>query len=175
VRVVAGTAGGLRLAAPPGRVTRPTTDFVRGAVFSALESMGAIAGASAYDLFAGSGAMGIEALSRGASAVTFVDDSRAAIDAIRANLASTGLGGATVVRSDAVQFAATAPAADLAFVDPPYRFDGWAAVLERRVASLVVLESARPLALPDEWEVVRERRYGGTVVTMARHAAAGAS
>src|SRR3954467_4150678 len=90
VRVIAGEWGGRRLQAPPGDATRPTSDRVREAVFNALGSLGAVEGAAVADLFAGSGAMGIEALSRGAASVTFVDSARPARAAIEANLAATG-------------------------------------------------------------------------------------
>jgi 16S rRNA (guanine966-N2)-methyltransferase len=173
VRVVGGSAGGLRLKAPPGLDTRPTTDRVRAAIFSSLESAGAVAGARVLDLFAGSGALGIEALSRGAAAATFVDARREAIGAVEANLASTGLAGGTAVRGDAVRFVSAAEAGgryDLAFADPPYDFDGWDDLLAVPFADLVVLESDRPLDVRAGWEVLRARRYGGTVVTMARAA-----
>ena len=170
MRVVAGSAGGLRLKAPAGKETRPTTDKVRAAIFSSLESMGVIDGARVLDLFAGSGALGIEALSRGASAATFVDARREAIVAIEANLASTGLPGGTAVRSDALRFVSDAGRYDVAFADPPYDFDGWADLLATAFAGLVVTETARELDVGASWEVLRERRYGGTVVTMARPA-----
>ena len=93
MRVVAGTAGGRKLQAPPGRDIRPTSDRVREAVFSSLDSMGAVGGASVVDLFCGSGSLGIEALSRGAASATFVDNDPAAIATVRANLAATGLDG----------------------------------------------------------------------------------
>ena len=168
--MVAGTAGGLRLKAPAGKETRPTTDKVRAAIFSSLESMGVIDDSQVIDLFAGSGALGIEALSRGASAATFVDARREAIDAIEANLASTGLTGGTTVRSDVLRFVSAAGHYDVAFADPPYDFDGWADLLATPFAGLVVIETARELDLGGGWEVLRERRYGGTVVTMARPA-----
>ena len=105
MRVVAGVAGGLRLLAPPGRRLRPTTDRVREAMFSSLTSLNAVGGARVLDLFAGTGALGIEALSRGAAWATFVDADHAAIRTIEQNLAATRLGGtATVVRSDALRF-----------------------------------------------------------------------
>ena len=131
MRVVAGTAGGLRLVAPAGQSTRPTTDRVREATFNALGSLGALDGARVLDLFAGSGAMGIEALSRGARHATFVERDRAAIDAIRANLATTRLAeAAAVVPADATAFLASGPQPfDLALLDPPYGYDGWADLL----------------------------------------------
>jgi len=130
-----------------------------------LESLGAVADARVVDLFAGSGAMGIEALSRGAASAVFVDTSPAAVAAIRANLVATGLvGRAEVVRADVLRWLVRPPGPfDLAFVDPPYGFDRWAELLAVLPASLAVLESDRPVA-EERWEVLRERRYGGTVV-----------
>src|SRR5262245_40624058 len=120
MRVVAGTAGGLRLVAPPGQATRPTSDRVREATFNALESMGAIDGATVLDPFAGSGAMGIEALSRGASRATFVDNDPKARDVVRQNAEHTHLADrATIVAGDAFTFLATSARFDLALLDPP--------------------------------------------------------
>src|ERR1700676_3327792 len=132
MRVIAGEKGRRRLQAPPRRPTRPTADRVREAAFSMLESQLALDGTTVWDLFAGSGALGIEALSRGAAHATFVDHDRAAVAAIRANLQDLGaaLGGeADVICSDALRYAAHATGVDLALLDPPYRFDGWTALL----------------------------------------------
>src|SRR3954470_20804095 len=105
MRVVAGTAGGLRLVAPQGHATRPTSDRAREATFNSLGSLGAVEDATVLDLFAGSGAMGIEALSRDAAHATFVDSDERARQAIRANLATTKLGDrATVVAGDVFTF-----------------------------------------------------------------------
>ena len=120
------------------------------------------------DLFAGSGALGIEALSRGAAAVTFVDDDRAAVELIRSNLAATALDGGSVVRADAVQFLRNAPVVDVAFADPPYAFDDWSALLADLRAGVAVLESDRPVEVVEKWRVLRVKRYGGTVVTLAQ-------
>jgi len=170
MRVVAGEARGRRLVVPAGNSIRPTSDRVREAVFNALGSMDAVDGASVVDLFAGSGALGIEALSRGAAHAVFVDDARAAVEAIQANVASTGLADrARVARGEAVGWAATSPSRfDLALVDPPYAFDGWHALLELLPADVVVIESDRPVEVSDRWEVLRDRRYGSTVVRIAR-------
>ncbi len=170
LRVVAGSAGGRRLTAPAGRRLRPTTERVREAVFASLGSLGAVEGATVLDLFAGTGAMGIEALSRGAARATLVDDDPVAVAAIRANLAATGLAGpAAVVRSDARRFLdGCSETFDLALADPPYAYDGWADVLAKLRARLVVLESGSELDLGPAWEEVRTKRYGDTVVTLAR-------
>ena len=176
MRVVAGTAGGRRLQAPAGRDTRPTSDRVREATFNALHSLGAVEGASVVDLFAGSGAMGVEALSRGADRVTFVDHDPRAIATIRLNLDRTGLAAtttATVVRAEASDYLAGAPRFDLAILDPPYAMtdEEWAALLSKLDADVAVLESDRPIDPGPRWRITREGRYGDTVVTFTRHPA----
>jgi 16S rRNA (guanine966-N2)-methyltransferase len=175
VRVVAGSVGGRRLAAPPGTDTRPTTDRVREAVFNALGSLGVLHGAEVVDLFAGSGALGIEALSRGAARAHFVESDRRAADVVAANLAELGLADRGVVVRRAVEAAVDQlpEPVDLVLADPPYAFDGWAGLLDRLAPKLaadavVVAESDRSLTLPAGWEKVRERTYGGTVVVFAR-------
>lgn len=175
MRVVAGTAGGRRLTAPAGSGTRPTTDRVREAVFNALGSMGAVGGAVVLDGFAGSGALGIEALSRGAARCTFVERDRSARVVIEANLAATGLDdGARVVGDDVHDhLARTAERFDLVLLDPPHAGTDWERLLARvapRLApdAVVVAESDRPVVGPDDptWVVGREKAYGGTVVQM---------
>jgi 16S rRNA (guanine966-N2)-methyltransferase len=174
MRVVAGSARGRRLRTPSGRDVRPTADRVREATFNALGSLDVVVDADVLDLFAGSGALGIEALSRGARHATFVDHSSAALDAVRANLADCGLADrATVVRAEAHQFLSAqrdADRVDLALLDPPYAFDEWPALLSAVRASVVVVESDRVVATEPCFEVRRERRYGGTVVLIAAQA-----
>jgi len=165
MRVVAGSARGRPLVAPAGTSTRPTSDRVREALFNALHSLEAIEGATVLDRFAGSGALGIEALSRGASRCTFVDDDPKAIDAIRRNVERTGVEGAEVLRRG------TTPPGhfDLVLLDPPYRTTDaeWQAILDGLDADLVVTESDRELDLGDRWRTVRSKRYGSTVVQIA--------
>jgi 16S rRNA (guanine966-N2)-methyltransferase len=170
MRVVAGTAGGLRLVAPDGHATRPTSDRAREATFNALGSLGVLEDATVLDLFAGSGAMGIEALSRSAAHATFVDNDERARSAIRANLETTKLiDRATIVAADAFTFLTAAGRRfDLAVLDPPYSFDRWSEVLTTLPAEVAVLESDRPIDPGDGWGVVRSRRYGTTVVTICR-------
>jgi 16S rRNA (guanine966-N2)-methyltransferase len=182
MRVVAGSARGRKIVAPPGLDVRPTLDRVRQAIFNALDARGAVEDARVIDVFAGSGALGIEALSRGARHVTFVEHDRKSLTCIKDNLEHLGFTEqATIVRSDVVAWSGwRIPEADLILIDPPYTFAGWTQLLERVLPALsrpegtdpelrgiAVLETARPLALPPTWEVVREQRYGGTVVTFA--------
>ncbi len=169
---MAGTAGGRLLASPASASTRPTSDRVREATFNALTSLGVVEGATMVDLYAGSGALGIEALSRGARAVTFVDADADALAVVRANLRATGLEAqATVVRSDAGRFLASRPTGfDVALLDPPYALadSDWAALLGALDAEVAVLESDRTIAVDERWELIRTKRYGGTVVSIIR-------
>ena len=170
MRVVGGTARGRRLVTPPGDATRPTTDRVREAVFNALASRDLVVGARVLDLFAGSGAMGVEALSRGAAHATFVDDDARARRAVGQNLATAGLADrAEVVAGKAERFLARAgPGFDVAFCDPPYAFAGWDGLLAALAAlpvGFVVAETAAELDLPAGWDAVRATRYGRTWVT----------
>jgi 16S rRNA (guanine966-N2)-methyltransferase len=167
VRVVAGEARGRRLTARLPPHVRPTTDFVREAVFSALAARGAVEGADVGDWYCGSGAMGIEALSRGARRCTFVDEDRRCLDAARANLAAVGLADAdaTFVRAALPAWRPPGPL-DLVLCDPPYGDVDLDALLDGLAAALVVVESDRPLGVPDGWETPGPRRYGGTLVTM---------
>lgn len=143
---------------------------MRESVFAAIGSRVTLEDAVVVDLFAGSGAMGIEALSRGAASATFVDEDAAAVAAVRANLAATGLAGrAEVVRQRAEVWLAAQPdraAVDVAFCDPPYVFDDWEGLLGGLRARLVVIESDRAIEAPG-WDVARQRRYGTTFVTFA--------
>jgi 16S rRNA (guanine966-N2)-methyltransferase len=170
--VIAGTYGGRRLTAPPGSSTRPTSDRVRGALFSILGAR--IDGARVLDLFAGSGALGIEALSRGAESAVFVDDAPAAIRAIRGNLEALGLS-AGVRRVDALRHlgAASSDGAqyDLIFLDPPYRLaDSLAGRLSEALPAVLapgavaVAESDRRAPLALDLPLLDERRYGDTLI-----------
>ncbi|MHB1534410.1 MAG: 16S rRNA (guanine(966)-N(2))-methyltransferase RsmD [Acidimicrobiales bacterium] len=177
MRVVSGVARGRPLRAPAGRGTRPTSDRVREAMFSMLASMDTVAGATVVDLFAGSGALGVEALSRGAASATFVDRHPAAVEAIRANLEALGpLGSdATVLQVDALSYASQNWCADLVFADPPYAWDRWPELLGhlRTRAALVVIEAAAEQDPGAAWETVKVRRYGSTVVQVTKPASEG--
>lgn len=185
MRVIAGVLGGRRLRAPPGRTTRPTSDRVREALFSTLGDH--VIGASVLDLFAGSGALGIEALSRGAAAATFVERQRAAARTLRDNLRTLDLD-ATVYVGDAARFVRDAAAVghagpyDVTLCDPPYDLaDNLLARLLRQLAhaggltpdaSVIVERAARSEPFPAEaagLTVLDRRRYGDTVLYYLRH------
>jgi 16S rRNA (guanine966-N2)-methyltransferase len=171
MRVIAGRLGGRPLQAPRGSATRPTSDRVREALFSIL---GDVSGDRVLDLYAGSGALAIEALSRGAASATLVDSGRAAIGAIRANLERLGLT-AEVVGADALVYCERARTAarhyDLVLLDPPYRHGG--SLGERLTTALgpllapqarVIAESDRRAPLGLGLPLLDERRYGDTLI-----------
>jgi 16S rRNA (guanine966-N2)-methyltransferase len=180
MRVIAGRYGGRRLTAPKGRTTRPTSDRVREALFAML---GEIEGARVLDLFAGTGALGIEALSRGAREVVFVERDRAAIGALQSNLAALGLSGeqAQLRREhagEALKWARKRKETyDLILIDPPYgRVREWEPRLRSALVRLlapgarVVVESDRRTPLQLDLALERERRYGDTTIAIHRHA-----
>jgi 16S rRNA (guanine966-N2)-methyltransferase len=177
-RVIAGEAGGRRLAVPGGRDTRPTSDRAREGLFATVSSMvGSLAGARMLDLFAGSGAVGLEALSRGAEHVLLVESAVRAVRVIRANIESTGLAGAEVVADRVERVLARGPAPgdrpfDIAFADPPYALPGedvtraLSALADRNwltPAALVIVERTTwsgPVRWPEGFAPDRARRYG---------------
>jgi 16S rRNA (guanine966-N2)-methyltransferase len=174
------------IVAPPGHTVRPTSDKARTAVFNALASRNFLVDATVVDLFAGSGALGIEALSRGAHSVTFVEQDRVAAECIRANLEHLRMTDQSqVVRADVSKWLDTAgprpfavgeEAPLLVLADPPYTFNAWGALLAQLhgrlaplgVDAIAVLESRGPIELPGDWELEREHRYGAATITFAR-------
>jgi 16S rRNA (guanine966-N2)-methyltransferase len=172
-RVIAGAARGRRLQVPAS--ARPTGDRAREALFSSLAALGAVEGARVLDLYAGSGALGLEALSRGAASVTLVDDDPRAVAVLRANATAVGLPGAEVVQAAAERWLATraGPPYDLALLDPPYAHATLPleALLPHLSADAVVVveRSARDpdLAWPEGYEAVRSRRYGEAMLWIA--------
>jgi len=175
-RIIAGSARGRRLAVPPGRDTRPTSDRVREALFSRLEHEGRLDGAHVLDLYAGSGALGLEALSRGARTAVLVESDRATAALIRRNVETVALDGATVLAAPVARALARRPdsPADLVLADPPYPLGepDLAAALELLVAggwlapsAVVVVErssrSPEP-TWPPALDRVDERTYGET-------------
>jgi 16S rRNA (guanine966-N2)-methyltransferase len=182
MRIIAGAARGRRLVAPPGDAVRPTADRVREALFSSLAPL--IPGAAVLDAFAGSGALGLEAGSRGAARVTFVEQDRRALTALRRNVGTIDLAGMTVVPGDVLRMTTTGalPGApfDLVLLDPPYALADTvlARLLEDLVPMLapdatVVVERAAGApapAWPRALRAVSERRYGSTRLHRAQHA-----
>lgn len=168
MRVISGEFGGRKLIAPEGTTTRPTTDKVRQAVFNSLNSMGVLEGAVVADLYAGSGALGIEALSRGAEHCTFVERDRAALHALKANIEALGIAERSTIRAtDVVAWVPAMRHIDIAFIDPPYDFAGWDGLLALLTGvGLVVAEADDPVPAPPGWTQLRSRRYGRTWVTL---------
>ena len=181
-RIIAGTAGGRRLQAPAGRDTRPTSDRVREALFSRLEHEGLLDATRVLDLYAGSGALGLEALSRGARSAVWVEQGQAAARTIRRNLAATGLGSGEVLADRVERVLGRTPVGepfDLVLADPPYPLGehDLAAVLAQLVggrwlsmqAAVVVERSARTPepTWPAGLERYDERRYGETTIWFA--------
>jgi 16S rRNA (guanine966-N2)-methyltransferase len=171
VRVVAGTAKGRPIVAPPGRDTRPTSDRAREGLFSTLATLTDLAGARVLDLYAGSGAVGLEALSRGAAAAVLVESDVRAAEVIRRNVTAVGVPGARVVVDRVERFLTGPPAPyDVVFADPPYALSD--EIVARMLAAagpwlapsgVVVVErsakSPEPV-WPDGVEPVQQRRYG---------------
>jgi 16S rRNA (guanine966-N2)-methyltransferase len=178
LRIVAGSAGGRRIDVPPGNTTRPTSDRVREAIFNALASLGVVEGGRVLDAFAGSGALGIEALSRGAVHATFADTDPQAVAVVSENLKTLGLAGSATVLARAAERALVVGGPfDLVLLDPPYAFDGWADLLTALVAvvssdGVIVIESDREVPLPTGLVGIRMKTYGGTVVQFATPAGA---
>ncbi|PBC85294.1 16S rRNA (guanine966-N2)-methyltransferase [Streptomyces sp. 2224.1] len=189
-RVIAGTAGGRRLAVPPGNGTRPTSDRAREGMFSTWESLdGPLGGARVLDLYGGSGAVGLEALSRGAAHVLLVEADARAVRTIRDNVRAVGLPGVDVRAGKAEQTAAAPPPGepyDIVFLDPPYvvtdaelceilltlRGQGWLA----DDALVTVERSTRGGAFPwpDGFAAIKARRYGEGTLWYGRAASTSA-
>jgi 16S rRNA (guanine966-N2)-methyltransferase len=182
-RIVAGTLGGRRLATPEGKGTRPTSDRVREALFNTLDTLVDLDGARFADLFAGSGAVGLEAASRGATHVLLVESDARAARVARSNIATLGAGAVVTLRTARAEALVAAPPEepfDVVFADPPYalatsevstllnalRDGGWLA----RDAVTVVERSARDgdLTWPEGFAAVRDKRYGETALWYGR-------
>lgn len=179
MRVIAGSLGGRRLKAPRGRVTRPTSDRVKEALFAML---GSLDGASVLDLYAGSGALGIEALSRGARHCVFVERDARVVKVLKENLQSLDLGSEVAEVRGMDAFLALRSARglketyDLLFIDPPYaQAHGPSSEFSAAISPLlgpgarIVVECDRRMPLELELEVERTRRYGDTSITIHRH------
>jgi 16S rRNA (guanine966-N2)-methyltransferase len=175
MRIVSGRWRGRALIAPPGESTRPTSDRAREAIFSMLTSrLGGFDGLDVLDLFAGTGALGIEALSRGAGTACFIDNDAAAAKAIKANLAAMGAAG-DVRQSPVASLGTALRSHHLVFLDPPYGLGladpalshlharGWIAP-----GAIISVETAAADTLACEWELLVERRFGKALVRLLR-------
>ncbi|MFI7449002.1 16S rRNA (guanine(966)-N(2))-methyltransferase RsmD [Nonomuraea sp. NPDC049714] len=192
-RIIAGSAGGRRLEVPPGRGTRPTSDRAREGIFLTLDSLYGLRGARVLDLYAGSGAVGLEALSRGAACAVMVESDAKAVRTIRTNVRALDLGEAEVVADKVERFLSRGPAGrpgdgppmeafDIVFADPPYAVsdDEVAGVLARLRdggwlvdGALVAFEResrGKPLIWPEGYVEERVRRYGEASVWYGRAA-----
>jgi 16S rRNA (guanine966-N2)-methyltransferase len=181
VRIIAGSRKGARIFAPKGHDTRPTSDRAREAAFNLI---GPVEDASVLDLFAGSGAMGLEALSRGAARAVFVESDREASRTIERNLDKLGLTGATILQRDGIQVLAAEAAAgrryDLVLVDAPYEMFSFLqnrlaaylpAVLEQDGLVVVETDAREEPELPLAKRT--SRRYGSTRITLFEHGGTG--
>ena len=175
MRVITGTARGRRLKEPAGMDIRPTTDMVKESVFNILQFD--IEGRAMLDLFAGTGQMGIEALSRGAKSVTFVDASAAAIRLVKDNLKVTGFENkAQVLQGDSINFLKTCGKYDIIYIDPPYKSDLGSKALETinefdilKDNGIIVCESTFGTILPElflPYKKTKERKYGKIGITV---------
>ena len=175
MRIIGGTYRGHRLRAPKGP-TRPTTDRTREAIFNLVQHRVALSGAAVLDLFAGSGALGLEALSRGAASATFVEQRGAALGTIRQNAAALGVTDrCTVLRTDAFRLLEGLPDAAYALIlaDPPYAHDALARLPDLALdhlapEGLFVLEHGSDHAFDDHPALDTSRRYGQTIVSLFR-------
>jgi 16S rRNA (guanine966-N2)-methyltransferase len=176
VRIIAGAWRGRAIEAPPGTATRPTSDRAREALFSMLVSrIGTFEGLRVADLFAGTGALGLEALSRGAAHCTFVEQDRGAIAALERNLARLDAGERAELRAQAVEHAPPpALPCDILFMDPPYG-SGLAQIgLDRAAAWLAphgwasVETNGESLHIPAPLELIAERRFGKATILLLR-------
>ncbi len=179
MRIIAGQFRGLALASvgkgDAGAHLRPTSDRVRESLFNILTKYDVFEGARVLDLFAGTGALGLEALSRGAAQVCFVDDGAKAGQLIRQNIALTGSGAQTrLIRRDARKLPANEDAPyDLVFLDPPYGKDLGARALDAARAggwigddAMIVWEDSTPQPAPDGFSLLDQRKYGATHITI---------
>ncbi|MCW2605971.1 MAG: methyltransferase [Frankiales bacterium] len=175
-RIIAGSERGRRLQVPDGTLTRPTSDRAREGLFSSLQSLTEVEGAAVLDLYAGSGALGLEALSRGALSATLVEAHPAAVEVLHANVEAVGLPGAHVVHAPVELYLAhgAEPRYDVVLLDPPYELDV-APVLAALVPwlapdAVVAVERRRrgpDVVWPGGLEGVRERKYGEAMLWYA--------
>lgn len=177
MRIISGEAKGRRIEAAEGADIRPTTDRAREAIFNSLFSLGGVESLKVADLFAGTGALGLEALSRGAAHATFVESSAAALKILRSNIADLGCEDRSAVISGDVMSELVSGGQleqqgfDLAFCDPPYAFDRWDELLSKLNCRILVAESNRKIKLNSCWKCLKNSRYATTFITIAANRA----
>lgn len=178
MRVLGGTSKGKKIKTPSGSLTRPTSSRVKKSLFDMLCTRMDFFGIEVLDLFAGSGSLGLEAISRGASHVEFVDSAHSVVQVLKENVASIPpeVAQVAVMKSSALGFLKNRISMgvhyDLVFCDPPYLFDEWNELLGHVIQvmtkySIIVIESDREVVLPDGLVVLKVKDYGSTVIILA--------
>ncbi len=178
MRVLGGTSKGKKIKTPSGSLTRPTSSRVKKSLFDMLCTRMDFFGIEVLDLFAGSGSLGLEAISRGASHVEFVDSAHSVVQVLKENVASIPpeVAQVAVMKSSALGFLKNRISMgvhyDLVFCDPPYLFDEWNELLGQVIQvmtkySIIVIESDREVVLPDGLVVLKVKDYGSTVIILA--------
>ncbi|NNN13751.1 MAG: 16S rRNA (guanine(966)-N(2))-methyltransferase RsmD [Acidimicrobiaceae bacterium] len=178
MRVLGGASKGKKIKTPQGLLTRPTSARVKKSLFDMLSTRIDFFGIEVLDLFAGSGSLGLEAISRGASQVEFVDSAHSVIQVLKQNIAGIppDVARASAIKSPALTYLKNRISAkthyDLVFCDPPYLFDDWNELLGYVIQvttqdSIIVIESDREVVLPEGLSVLKVKDYGSTVITLA--------
>ena len=168
MRVISGSAKGRKLVVPSGDHVRPTKDRVKEAIFNSLHSYGLVENRSFLDLFSGTGSLGIEALSRGAKSVVFIDHHEEAIDCIILNVEKLNYGSTSkILKTDALSFLERDDYFDVALLDPPYEYEHWGKLLKRVNAHSIVIESSEQVTLESDWEIIKSQKYGQTNLLIA--------
>ena len=168
MRVISGSAKGRKLVVPSGDHVRPTKDRVKEAIFNSLHSYGLVENRSFLDLFSGTGSLGIEALSRGAKSVVFVDHHAEAIDCIILIVEKLNYGSTSkILKTDALSFLERDDYFDVALLDPPYKYEHWGTLLKRVNAHSIVIESSEQVTLESDWEIIKSQKYGQTNLLIA--------
>ena len=168
MRVISGSAKGRKLVVPSGDHVRPTKDRVKEAIFNSLNSYGLVENRSFLDLFSDTGSLGIEALSRGAKSVVFIDHHAEAIDCIILNVEKLNYGSTSkILKTDALSFLERDDYFDVALLDPPYKYEHWGTLLKRVNAHSIVIESSEQVTLESDWEIIKSQKYGQTNLLIA--------
>jgi 16S rRNA (guanine966-N2)-methyltransferase len=171
MRVISGSLRGRYFNTVPGTDVRPTSDRVREALFNALFSMRLLDETTIVDAFAGSGAMGLEAISRGATNATFIDSDPRSIRVIEKNITDLGVGDqCTVQRGDAMLILSRRTPVDVVFADPPYGFEQWSEFAAICPGKVLVAETGSEFGELDGWTTLRAKRYGRSHITILERA-----